>query len=326
MDFRKLRYFVHIAEMRSFTKAAVALAIAQPALSRQMRELESELGVPLLLRNGRGVDLTAAGLQLLENAKCIIAETERAKRDIQALRGRASGFVRIGMPPAVGSILWLPLVEVVRGCFPEIQLRITEGYSGHISEWLLSGRIDIGILFEPAERKQAARETLAVEDMYLIGRAGEVALTSGSIRFSDLAHLPMIVPGRPHFMRLMFDAAAARHHVELDVVMEVDAFPVIKELVAKGHGFTMLPVAALMDDIDAGILGCAKIVQPTMAQRVELVTSTQHPPTLATREVARAIRGQVQLLVSTGRWPSSRPAESGADEDLDREVVLVSRS
>jgi LysR family nitrogen assimilation transcriptional regulator len=100
MDLKQLEYFVHVAEMGSFTRAAAYLQVAQPALSRQVRSLEVELRQPLLDRNGRGVTLTEAGKRLLAHARGILQQVQRARDDLEDQRGAATGRLAIACRPA----------------------------------------------------------------------------------------------------------------------------------------------------------------------------------------------------------------------------------
>ena len=101
MDLKQLEYFVHVAEMGSFTRAAAFLQVAQPALSRQVRTLEVELRQPLLDRNGRGVTLTEAGKRLLAHGRGILQQVERARQDLEDQRGAATGHLAVGLPPSL---------------------------------------------------------------------------------------------------------------------------------------------------------------------------------------------------------------------------------
>ena len=104
MDLKQLEYFVRVAELGSFTRAAVALDVAQPALSRQVRQLEVELRQNLLIRNGRGAAPTEAGKLLLEHGRGILHQVERAREELGRVRGALAGRVAIGLPPSVGKV------------------------------------------------------------------------------------------------------------------------------------------------------------------------------------------------------------------------------
>ena len=144
MNLRQLEYFVHVAELGSFSKAALVLGVAQPALSRQVRALETELRETLLLRDGRGVRLTDAGTRLFEHSVGILQMVSRAREDIGANRDEPVGRIVVGLPPSMGRQLTVPLIDAFQRQLPRARLAIVEGLSSHIIEWILTGRVDLG--------------------------------------------------------------------------------------------------------------------------------------------------------------------------------------
>ncbi|MBN8557847.1 MAG: LysR family transcriptional regulator, partial [Burkholderiales bacterium] len=147
MDLRQLEYFVRVAELGSFTRAALALDVAQPALSRQVRLLELELRQSLLTRHGRGAAPTEAGQVLLEHARGILHQVEHARDELARLRGALAGRVTLGLPPSVARALAVPLVQAFGQQLPEARLSITEALSASMQEQLASGRLDIAVLY-----------------------------------------------------------------------------------------------------------------------------------------------------------------------------------
>src|SRR5436190_1299188 len=114
MNLKQLEYFVQVAELGSFSKAALALDIAQPALSRQVRALETELHQQLFLRNGRGVALTDAGKRLFDHSVAVLQLVSHAREDLGASRDEPVGRVTIGLPPSIGRQFTLPMKELSR--------------------------------------------------------------------------------------------------------------------------------------------------------------------------------------------------------------------
>ena len=149
MNLRQLDYFVRVAELGSFSKAAQILNIAQPALSRQVRLLETDLRATLLQRTGRGVVLTEAGKRLFDHSVGILQLVSRVREDIESSRGEPAGRIVVGLPPSMGRLLTLPLVEEFRRVLPKARLAIVEGLSTHLSEWISTGRVDLGLLYNP---------------------------------------------------------------------------------------------------------------------------------------------------------------------------------
>src|SRR5574343_416429 len=149
MDLKQLEYFVRVAELGSFTRAAHALDVAQPALSRQVRLLEVELRQNLLVRNGRGATPTEAGKLLLDHRRGILHQIARAREELGRVRGGLAGRVAIGLPPSLARALAVPLTKAFRHNLPEASLSISEGLSAALQEGLLNGRLDLAVLYNP---------------------------------------------------------------------------------------------------------------------------------------------------------------------------------
>ena len=147
MDLKQLAYFVRVAELGSFTRAAEALGVAQPALSRQVRQLEVELRQSLLARNGRGALPTEAGKLLLAHGRGILHQVQRAHEELGRLRGALAGRVAVGLPTSLARVLTVPLTRAFRQAMPEASLSISEGLSVALLESLLNGRLDIAVLY-----------------------------------------------------------------------------------------------------------------------------------------------------------------------------------
>src|SRR5215475_2049864 len=147
MDVKQLDYFVHVADLGSFTKAASLLSVAQSALSHQVRQLEMELKQTLLYRNGRGVTPTDAGRRLLAHARGILMQVRRAHDELTETKDAMVGHVILGLPPSVARLLTVPLVKSFRHSFPKGTFGVVEAMSAPIMEWLVEGRVDIGLVY-----------------------------------------------------------------------------------------------------------------------------------------------------------------------------------
>src|ERR1700745_321781 len=139
MNLKQLEYFVQVAELGSFSKAALALAVAEPALSRQVRALETEVRQQLFLRNGRGVALTDAGKRLFDHSIAVLQLVTHAREDLGASRDEPVGRVPIGLPPSIGRQLTLPIIDRFKQELPAAKLAVVEGLSSHIVEWVTTG-------------------------------------------------------------------------------------------------------------------------------------------------------------------------------------------
>ena len=210
MDLKQLEYFVHVAEMGSFTRAAAFLQVAQPALSRQVRTLEVELRQPLLDRNGRGVTLTEAGKRLLAHARGILQQVERARDDLEDQRGAATGRLAIALPPSVSRTLTAPLVKAFREQMPRANLSVVEGLSTYALEWLVIGRVDCAVVYNVTPSPAIDLQPLLVEPLYLVSpREGRAARVGKPITLREVAERELVILSRPHSMRMLLEAALA---------------------------------------------------------------------------------------------------------------------
>ena len=188
MELKQLKYFLCVAEVGSFSRAAVMLSVAQPILSRQIKALEQDLSAELFYRNGRGIVLSEAGKLLEGYAKEIIGIVDRASFEITAMKSAPSGRITIAMPPSIGWVLTVPLVQRCRREFPMIALHVVEGFSGHVTEWLSTGRIDIG-----------PNESVTIEVINVTGHS----VTRGAIRQSDFRiDLPSNLPAGLYYAQM----------------------------------------------------------------------------------------------------------------------------
>src|SRR5262245_26289668 len=303
MDIKKLKAFAMVAEFGSFSRAAAVLGVVQPMLSRQVRALEEELGVQLVHRNGRGIVLTEAGSLLNEYAKGILATLARAESGVGALRSSPGGNVVIGMPPSMGTVLTVPLIQRFRSEHPSIIMRVIEGFSGYLLEWLATGKIDVAVLYNAPRTRNLSSEPLLEEELFLLGAAGDPsAPPPGPIAARRLAELPLILPSRPHGLRLMIDQVLSGAGIAANVELEVDALPATIKLAEKRVGYTIHSYSLAHDLVAEGRIQCWPIVEPRLARKLILATSSQHPTTAATRALTDIVRGEVRALARQGLW------------------------
>src|SRR3954462_10794970 len=225
MDLKQLEYFVRVAELGSFTRAAIELDVAQPALSRQVRLLEVELRQDLLLRNGRGAVPTEAGQVLLEHGRGILHQVQRARDDLGRLRGGLSGRVSLGLPSSVARVLAVPLIRAFREAMPEARLSIGEALSAGLTEGLASGRLDIAVLYNAQPSRELDVEPLIEEDLMVV-RAGPPGLHEdpppGPVELRDVARMPLIIPTRPNAIRMHVESGMAEIGMKPNVALEID--------------------------------------------------------------------------------------------------------
>lgn len=289
MNLKQLRYFVQVAELGSFSRAAAQLEIAQPALSRQIRHLETELRQNLLYRNGRGVSVTEAGKRLIDYARGILHQVARAEEDLRDARGALSGRVAVGLPPSIAKTITVPLTKEFRKRLPGATLSIIEGMSATMQEWLTLGRLDIALLYNPVPAPGVDTAPLLDEDLFLIA-PGTGGSRATPVNLADLPGLPLIIPNRPHAIRALVEARLTAIGRKPLIAFEIDGVPSILELVAEGLGYAVLPRTAMLTSARPGAYVARPIVRPRLKSRLAVAVSSQRPVTPTQQAVLDLIR------------------------------------
>lgn len=309
MDLKQLRYFVSIVQCGSISRASLQLNVAQPALSLHVRNMEAELGVPLLFRTPQGVQPTEAGFILLRHAQVIIEQFEQTQHEIRGSASDPTGEVRLGLPSSISEILSVPLVLAARAQYPKITLRIAEAMSGYVLDWLKVGRVDLGLLYDAVEGRDLRSVGLLTETLLMFGpRNGPdgATLPSGeNISFAAMAALPLILPSPGHGLRDLIVAAAALQDVRLTTDIDIDAYGAIKELVRQGLGYSILPAHAVRREVEEGNFR-AWMIDPPLTRTVHLVQPLDRPLSAAAKAIENLCREILRELVSSGVWHMAR--------------------
>jgi len=296
VDLKQLEYFRHVAELGSFTRAAAFLSVVQPALSRQVRQLESELGHHLFERNGRGVVLTDAGSRLLEHTRGILTQVGRARQELDDQRNGDSGHFALGLPPSLGRCVTVPLVKAFAERLPNARLATVEGLSAYIVEWLNVGRVDCALVYNAVASPTIDRQALLDEQLFLITprEASASRRVRKSVNLADLAGYPLIIPSRPHAMRMSVESALAGVGAKISVAHEIESIPAIIDLVRQRHGFAVLPLNAVKSTVWAEEVTLKSIVSPTLKTSLSLATSTRRPMSPLMRKAIDVVRDIVR--------------------------------
>lgn len=299
MDLKQIEYFVRVAELGGFTRAAAALGVAQPALSRQVRLLEVELRQNLLARDGRGAVPTEAGRLLLAHGRGILHQVERAREELGRVRGALAGRVAIGLPPSLARLLTVPLTRAFLARMPEAALSISEGLSTAMQEALVNGRLDIAVLYNARPSKDLDITALQQEELFLVQmragtRAGKAA--APPITLKALAELPLLIPSRPNAIRMQVEAEMAAIGCRPRVALEIDGVSAILDLVADGAGCAVLSRNAVASSVKPSLYTLRAIRSPALRTQIALATSAQRPATLTQQATQGLIRETLAAL------------------------------
>jgi LysR family transcriptional regulator, nitrogen assimilation regulatory protein len=305
MDLKQLEYFRHVAELGSFTRAAAFLSVVQPALSRQVRQLETELGQNLFERNGRGVVLTDAGTRLLEHTRGILTQVGRARQDLEDQRKGDFGHFALGLPPSLGRSVTVPIVKAFAQQLPNARLATVEGLSAYMLEWLSIGRVDCALVYNGVASPNIDMQPLLVEQLYLVAPlpTRRARTERKSVTLAELAEYPLIIPSRPHAMRMSVEHALAGVDAKINVAHEIECIPAIIDLVRQELGFAVLPLNAVTSTQWSQQVQVKPILKPALQTSLSIATSAQRPKSPLLRKAIDLVRDIVRREIHSTQDP-----------------------
>lgn len=310
MDLRQLTAVVTVAEVGSVTRAAQLLHLVQPAVTRQIRTLEAELGVPLFERTRQGMVLTPAGEVMVGRARRALQELERATAEIRPAPGQVTGIVTVGVLESLVDFVPPRLAMAIRERHPGIELRILSGYSGYLQQWLDDGDVDVALLYNLADTPSLSVVPLVEELLWAIAPPTAGLDPQRPVAWERLLEHPLVLPISGHGLRALIDQARSAIEVRPHITIETNSMLLQKQMVLAGYGWTVLPAAGVATDVAAGTLSGAPLAAPETTRSVVLgmprVARTPAPVAVVASELTQLVRG----LVRSGQWPSAQLAES----------------
>ncbi|SAL57506.1 LysR family transcriptional regulator [Caballeronia humi] len=305
MDIKQLRALLTIAETGSVTKAATLLHLVQPAVSRQLRLLEEDVGTALFARGRYGMELTESGQIFVEYARRALAELDRARSELQPAGGVA-GVVTIGLLPSTCDLLAGVLVSNVARDYPAVRLRISMGYTGNLQNWLELGEVDAALLYDPKPSPTMQVQPLLEERLWIVGRPEAGFQADVPVDLKQVAGESMILPNAPHGIRSLVEQACASAGIELSIAAETNAMSVQKGLVVSGLGLTILPSIAIVDDVARGILSAAPLSDANLLRKIVLALPNSRRIPVAVRCVVELLVSQMSDAIKLGKWTTAR--------------------
>lgn len=303
MDLKQLRNFVMVAESGSLSRASDRLRLAQPALSRQIKLLEHEVGFDLFIRSGRGMELTEHGSALLARVAGLIQQLDNSVEDVRALSREPTGQVVLGCIPSASYVVAGRVAIRVARELPLVSLRIVEGYAGHLIDWLHRGDVDLALLYGPASDLHLRVAEVMFEELVLVSPAG-AGPGDQALAVSALGQLNLVLPSRPHGLRMVVEAAAARAATVIQVRFEADSFRVLKDIVAAGLGHTILPLSAFCRDQEQHLFDVTRLVKPRISRQLVMALPASRVDTRATSAVRDLVLDEIGRMVDSGDWPT----------------------
>ena len=308
MELRSIQYFVQIANEGSITRTAGKLGVAQPALTRHVKQLEAELGTQLLMRLPRGVRLTTSGRDFLEHARRIILEVARAKEHVRGNAKIPRGRVVIGTSPTLAPLLLPGCIARARQQCPTVTLKVMEGFSPQLLDALLTGRLDLAIMTNPP-RSPALVLTPLISEPLLVISPPSARGTARPLSLAELARTPMVITVG---LRNVIDEQLAAFDSALKVEAEIDSIEAIRRILLAGGGSTLMPVSTFHAEIASGALTASPVADANLHRILVLARPLAESGSAAIDEIEHIVRTEMSALLDAGlfRLPGAKPARA----------------
>ncbi|ADU38477.1 LysR substrate-binding domain-containing protein [Variovorax paradoxus] len=312
MELRQFKYFVAIVDCGSLSRAAQQLFVAQSALSKQMAELEGELGTPLLLRSRNGVTVTEAGKVFYEYAQGITKQVGDAKAAVHVAADSVVGSVVAALPQSVSPMIALPLMRAAARRYPDVVFHLNEELTGNMADQLLRGRVDVAIFSPTMPAEDIAFTPLVEEDfVFLESPQDPRALPPGDVSIEEATARPLVWPANAHghCTRWLVDAVLeAAGQPPARVAAEINSVYTLKAAVEAGLGATIMPLGLAQREVREDRLRAHRIDSPAMFRTLGLCVSVHLPTTNAKRAICNLIGDVIRDLCTSGQWEGTRLA------------------
>jgi DNA-binding transcriptional LysR family regulator len=275
VDLRQLEIFVKVAELGSFSKAADALFLTQPTVSEHIRTLEDELGVRLLDRLGRGAAVSKGGALLLSYAQRILALSREARQAMESFQGRMSGELLVGASTIPGEYILPALIGRFKEKFPDIAITLLIGDSQAVTEWVLDGRAEIGVVGARSSHRAIEYRELLPDDIVLIVSAAHPWHGRKQVTIEELRAEPLLLRERGSGTRAALETALEAAGADLAgfrVVGEMGSTQAIKQAVKAGVGVSLLSRRAVEEECRAGSVWCLRVKDLKISRAFYLAT------------------------------------------------------
>lgn len=305
MNSEELLLVDQVADAGSLSAAALRLGCDVSTLSRRIAQLEQRLGCRLFHRSGRGVGLTVHGHSLQRYAQQVRELMEQAQGALAALQDTGPASLHLAAQPTIAKLLFGGLFHALRQEFPGTRIKFTEGLASGILAQLQQGEVDAAILYKPASPSALHYQALAAERICLVTPPG-FRSERAQWYFENLEDIPLILPSTRHGLRVLAETLAARHGFAPRIVLESDSsIDITLELVRQGCGCTLLPRAAVLQDLERGVLQAFELRDAETVREIAWVPGKTLLGAHDAWRLRRVVASQVQARLAGGHWPGA---------------------
>lgn len=309
MNSDDLDLFARVAKAGSISRVAMETGMNQSSVSRRIALLEAEHGVRLFRRSGRGVALTEHGQTLLGYALTVEHALEEASKKLRDSADLGPARLCIAAQPTIARIMFSAVAHALKTRYPNTQVRFVEGLASQLLNALQQGEVDVAVMYIPEHRGTLQYDLLLTEGVCLVTPAN-FPLPGDTIAVSALKDIPLILPSTHHGLRLLVESLGLRHGFSPDIALECDGSnSLLKRLVLSDCGCTVLPSAAVLEEVASGRLKCYRLVDPLVTRSVGLVWPQGQANTESLWQVSQILRQCASSLVKDGAWPDTALAD-----------------
>ncbi|SDD57963.1 DNA-binding transcriptional regulator, LysR family [Paenibacillus sp. UNCCL117] len=270
MEVRDLQYVIELARLRSFTKAAEALHITQPTLSKMIRSLEQELGVDLFVRIGKRVEVTDAGALICEQGRSIVQAFDNLDRALKDLTGLSKGSIRIGLPPMAGSSFFAGVMSRFRDRYPGLTILMVEDGARKIEKEVAAGSLDMGVIVLPANDEEFEVHSIIRRKLKLIVHPKHRLAGRKQAALRELEHEAFILFREDFALHDIIIGECERAGFRPNVMYESSQWDFIREMVAAGLGVALLP-ETICDSLDPAHVTQIPLAEPGIPWHLAMI-------------------------------------------------------
>ncbi|WP_410770536.1 cidABC operon transcriptional activator CidR [Fontibacillus sp. BL9] len=286
MDIRQMQYLIEVARLKSFTKAADALFITQPTISKTIKGMEEELGVVLFDRVGKKVELTDAGQLIVSQAQQIVTSFHNLTAELDDLRNLKKGHIRIGLPPMVGSSFFPRVIGQFHQRYPEITIQLFEDGAKKVESDVADGLLEVGVAVLPTVQEGLRSFPFVEEKLNLVVHPSHPLAERNQVDLAELASDGFVLFRQDFTLHDRIIAECAIAGFQPHVIYESSQWDLISEMVAVGLGITLLP-ETICREIDKERVRILSLVNPVIPWKLGIIWREDRYLSFATREWIR---------------------------------------
>lgn len=270
MELRQIQYFIEVAKREHVTEAALALHVAQSAVSRQIFNLEAELGVNLFIREGRNVKLTEIGRNFLEHMEQAMKVIENARREVEEYLDPEKGIVRIGFPSSLAHYTLPTVISAFRAKYPEVRFQLKQGSYHGLIDSVIKGEIDMALVGPLPKLEKIKGDILFTEKVVALLPSNHPLATKRELSLNQLKNESFILFPKGFVLRDIIVNACRQIGFQPKVSFEGEDIDAIKGLVSAGLGLTLIPEITIMDNLPLSTV-MIPIVEPKVTRNVGVI-------------------------------------------------------